>query len=297
MDVGAILSKSFDLYKRNPNIILPHFIEYVLDAALVFILVIIGVIVFMLALGSLSIASAMSLIQGPEPFLLIAFVIFTIAVFVLFVLVLNAFAQAAVIGMVVEANRVGKTSLSTGIESAKKHGLAIFGYILAITFIPAIVFGAIIVAVVVAMAVISAGTGMGLAQIALIIFIFSLLTLAFIIIYVMALFTPQKIVIENLGAIDGIKASFGFVKGNVIGVIIFIVVWIALLIGTSLASMIFAIPSIIFEYMDQFISVFFTILENIVSITLGLLLAPYIEAVKTLMALEEVESPPVVRSS
>lgn len=290
MDVGAILSKSFDLYKRNPNIILPHLLEYVLDAALVFILAVIGVIVILLALGSLSIASAMSLMQGPAPFLLITFVIFAFVVFFLFVLVLSAFARAAIIGMVVEAERAGKTSLGTGIESAKKHGLGILGYILAITFIPAIVIGAIVFAgtfaAFVLMGMGEGGTG-ALASIAFIIFLVFLFIIAYIIIYVLAMFSPQKIVIENLGVIDGIKASSGFVRGNVTEVVIYIGVAVAAVTITSLASMIFAIPSIIFEYLDQFISVFFTILENIVSIALGLLLAPYLETVKTLMVMEE----------
>jgi hypothetical protein len=302
MDVGAILSKSFNLYKRNPNLILPHLIEYILDMLLLFILIVIGVVVLLLALGSLSIASVMSLMQGPTPFLLIIFAIFAMVTFFLAVLVLSAFARAAIIGMVVEAEKNGKTSLGTGIESAKKHGLGILGYILAISFIPAIVIGAIVFVGAVGAIFLGemGGSGTGLASIAFTIFLFLLLLIAFIIIYVLALFSPQKIVIENLGVIDGIKASFGFVKKYPTEVVIYIGVAFAVMVVTSLVSLVFIIPRIVFESMDsRFIAMFLQIFENLFSIALGLLVAPYLEAVKTLMVLQgdekgEVERAPVL---
>ena len=150
MDVGAILSRSLNLYRRNPNIILPHVLEYVLDTLLILIFVVIGVIVLFMVLGSLTITSVMSLMAGPMPFLLITLAIFAIVVFFTFVMVLSAFARAAVIGMVIEAEREGKTSLSTGIESAKRHWLSIFGYTLAISIIPAVAIGAVVIIVMVA---------------------------------------------------------------------------------------------------------------------------------------------------
>ena len=289
MDVGAILSRSLNLYKRNLNLILPHLIEYILDLLLLFVFAVLGAIILLTLLGSVTIGSVMSLMQGPTPFLLITFAIFAIVAFFFIALLLNAFARAAVIGMVVEAEKDGKTSLSTGIESAKKHGLGVFGYTLAISFIPVIVIGAIVFVGIMAAFFLGemGGDGMGLVSIAFIIFLILLLLITYIIIYVLALFSPQKIVIEGCGIIDGIRASFGFVKKYPTEVVIYIGVAVAVVVVTSLASMLFAIPGIVFEYLSRFIAMFFTILENLFSITLGLLVAPYLEAVKTLMVLRE----------
>lgn len=289
MDVGAILSRSLNLYKRNLNLILPHLIEYILDLLLLFVFAVLGAIILLTLLGSVTVGSVMSLMQGPTPFLLITFAIFAIVAFFFIALLLNAFARAAVIGMVVEAEKDGKTSLSTGIESAKKHGLGVFGYTLAISFIPVIVIGAIVFVGIMAAFFLGemGGGGMGLVSIAFIIFLILLLLITYIIIYVLALFSPQKIVIEGCGIIDGIRGSFGFVKKYPTEVVIYIGVAVAVVVVTSLASTLFAIPGIVFEYLSRFIAMFFTILENIFSITLGLLVAPYLEAVKTLMVLRE----------
>jgi hypothetical protein len=288
MDVGAILSRSLNLYRRNLIIILPHVVEYALDFLLIIVFFIIGVIVLFMVLGSLTPTSIMSLMTGPEPFILIVLAIFAIFVLFTFAMVLNAFAKAAVIGMVIEAEREGKTSLSTGIESAKRHGLSIFGYTLAISFIPAIAIGAV-VTIVIVLAILAGemvGGGMEFVAIAFSVFFGILGLLAYIVIYVMALFAPQKIVVEKLGVIDGIRASFAFVKKYPTEAVIYVGVAVAVVAATSIVSMIFAIPGIIFEYINELIAVFFTILENIVSIALGLIVAPYLKTVKTLMILE-----------
>lgn len=287
MDVGAILSRSFELYKRNPNIILPHIIEYALDMLLVFVFVFFGAIVLLLTLGSLTLGSVMALMESPIPFLLITLAIFAILALFFIIMLLNAFAKAAVIGMVIEARKEGKTSLGTGIESAKRYGLPIIGYTLLITFVPIVFLGAaFFVGIMAAVFAVEMASGMGLVSIAFIIFFLLMFLLAYVIIYVLAIFTPQKIVVEKLGAIDGIKASFSFVRKYLTETVIYIGVAVALVTVTSIASMLFAVPGIVFENISQFISVFFTIIENIVSVALGLIVAPYLKAVKTLMVLE-----------
>ncbi len=288
MDVGAILSRAFTLYKRNPVIILPHIIEYLLDIFLILIFAVLGAIILLSIIGSLTLGSVMALLYGPTPFLIIGFVIFAIVVFFFVALFLNAFAGAAVIGMVIEAQKGGKTSLTTGVESAKRHGLAIFGYTLAISFIPVVLIGAVVFTGIMAALFLGevGGNGMGLLSIAFIIFLILALLLAYVIVYVLAMFSPQKIVIDGLGVIDGIKASSAFVRKYPTEAVIYIGVAFAIMIATSIASLIFAIPGIVFENIDQFISMFFTIVDNIVSIAVGLIVAPYLKAVKTLLVLE-----------
>ena len=305
MDVGAILSRSFSLYRRNLNLILPHLVEYALDLLVLLISGLFAAIVLVLVLGSITVGSIMSLLSGPTPFLLIALAIFAIVALVLTAMFFNACARAAIIGMVIESRKDGKTSLNTGLKSARKHGLGIFGYTLAIVIIPAIVIGAIWFISAVLIAAFSpggmeAGFGTNFASITLIIFLTVLCIISYIIIYVLALFSPQKIVIEEHGIVGGIRASFGFVKEHPTGVVIYIGVAVAVAVITTLTSMLLGLPAIVFEYVDQFIALFFRVLENIVSIAIGLLVAPYLEAVKTLMVLEaggeknEVEESPVL---
>lgn len=304
MDVGAILSKSFNLYKRNLNLVLPQLIVFLIGVLLFIAFALVTALILLFVLGSLTITSIMSLVGGPIPFLFLAYLIFGFMALMLIMAVLGAHARAAVIGMVVEAEKTGKTTLKTGIESAKRHGLKIFGYTIAISFIPILVIGAIITAAVVVLAIISAGSGagsyMGFASMAFIIFLVFLFLIAYVIIYVLAMFSPQKIVLENLGIIDGIKASFGFVKKYPTEVVIYIGVAFAVGVVTSLVSLAFIIPRIIFELMDSsFIAMFLQIFENLFSVAVGLIVAPYLEAVKTLLVLEgdnknEVESPPVL---
>lgn len=291
MDVGAVLSRSLSLYRKNLNLVLPHLIEYALDLLVLLVFGVIAVIVLVSILGSLTIGSVTSILYGPTPFLLIGFVIFAISAIFLMSMLFNAYARAAIIGMAIEAGKDGTTSLNTGIKSAKKHGLGVFGYTLAISVVPVFVIGAIITAVVVVFAIISAGTGgldTGFASIAIMIFFASISLAAYIVIYVLALFSPQKIVIEERGMFDGIKASFGFVKAHLTDVVIYIGVAFAVMVVMNLLSLVFTIPKVLFELMDsRFIAMFLQIFEFFFSIAIGLIVVPYLEVVKTLMVLDE----------
>lgn len=291
MDVGAVLSRSLSLYRKNLNLVLPHLIEYALDLLVLLVFGVIAVIVLVSILGSLTIGSVTSILYGPTPFLLIGFVIFAISAIFLSFMLFNAYARAAIIGMAIEAGKDGTTSLNTGIKSAKKHGLGVFGYTLAISVVPVFVIGAIITAVVVVFAIISAGTGgldTGFVSIAIMIFFASISLAAYIAIYVLALFSPQKIVIEERGMFDGIKASSGFVRKHPTGVVIYIGVAFAVMVVMNLLSLVFTIPKVLFELMDsRFIAMFLQIFEFFFSIAIGLLITPYLETVKTLMVLDE----------
>lgn len=291
MDFGAVLSRSLSLYRRNLNLVLPHLIEYVLDLLILFIFGIFAAIGLILSLGSFDIASLMSLLSGPKPYILLTIAMIAISALFLIFLLLSSLSRAAVIGMVVEARKDGKTSLNTGIKSAKNHGLQIFGYTLIVSIVPLLLLGILTAFILLAffLAGIEAGSS-GFELIALIIFMGLFVSISYIIIYVLAMFSPQKIVILGIGPIEGITSSFGFVKKNPMPVVIYIGFWVAVMILTSIFSMILSVPGIIFSNLDQFIAVFFRILENITSMLIGLLVAPFLEAVKTIIALDSEDS-------
>ena len=291
MDVGAILSRSFNLYKRNLVLVLPHLIVTALSLFVMLIFVLFTALVLYWILGSMDIIGLTSLITGPTPFLLITYLIFGIIVILLLSMILGAYARAAIIGMVIEAEKTGKTSLNTGIDCARKNGLRIFGYVVSISFVPFIVMmvvGAFIMFI--SVFVISLGDssgGMTLMVMALILFIGLLFFAGYIIIYVLAMFSPQKIVMGDCGIIDGIKASSSFVKKYPTEVVIYIGVAFAMTIVMSIVSMVFTIPRVIFQMMDsQFIAITLQIFETLFSTAIGLLIAPYIETVKTLLVME-----------
>jgi hypothetical protein len=291
MDVGAILSRSFSLYRRNLVLVLPHLIVTAISLLVLLVFTLFTALILYWILGSLTITSLMSLLTGPTPFLFIAYLIFGIMAILMLSMILGAHARAAIIGMVIEAEKNGKTSLNTGIESAKKNGLKIFGYVVTISFVPAIVImfiGAIIVFIsVFVISLADPSGGAALLLMALVFFVMLLFFLAYIVIYVLALFSPQKIVIEECGIIDGIRKSIEFVRGHPTEVVIYIGVAFAVVVVTSVVSMVFAIPRIIFQMMDsQFIAIFLQIFETIISTVISLLIAPYLETVKTLLVIE-----------
>lgn len=292
MDVGAILSKSFNLYRRNLVLVIPQLTATAISFLLFIAFALITALILLSILGSLSVLSIMSVLQGPAPFLLITYLIFGALALLLAGMVLGALARAAVIGMVVEAEKAGKTTIGTGIESAKKHGLKIFGYTIAISLVPGIVmmfvgFILVFISVFVISAVDMSGST-DLLFLAFFLFFFLFFIISYAIIYALALFSPQKIVVEGHGIIDGIKASFGFVKKYPTEVVIYIGVAFAVMVMTSLVSMAFIIPRVVFEMMDsRFIVMFLQIFEFFFSIAVGLIVAPYLEAVKTLMVMEE----------
>ncbi|MEE9474986.1 MAG: hypothetical protein V3V36_04860, partial [Candidatus Hydrothermarchaeaceae archaeon] len=84
-------------------------------------------------------------------------------------------------------------------------------------------------------------------------------------------------------------------------VVIYIGVAVAVVVVMNLLSLVFTIPRIMFELMDsRFVAMFLQIFESFFSIAISLLIAPYLEVVKTLMVLEaggeknEVEESPVL---
>jgi len=94
------------------------------------------------------------------------------------------------------------------------------------------------------------------------------------------MFTSQFIVMKNLGIIESMKRSYGFVKSNladvvIYGTVVFVVsILFAILTGGLSVLVEFTVPS---GMSGAFVRVFL----NLFSILAGLVLAPYFEIVKT----------------
>lgn len=286
MDLAEIFRKSLNLYKRNPSVILPHFIEYCLDAML---LVFFAIIVIIL-LG-LSMFSGWDFSQDFDVFMrniampslsTIAFLIFGFFIVILAILLFSSLARAAVVEMARDGIEKNKTSLGTGWAGVKKFGLRIFYYQILISVISIIFF---IIALI--------PLGLGLAKggdspafLAVAIFFIIIIFIFFLIIYAALLFTPQQIVLRDSKLIEGLKESYWYVRGNILNVIIYGVVAVGVSILGILLSTVLFLP---IETLSgsSLARVSASIFQNLASVVIGLLIAPYFEIVKTYMVSED----------
>ncbi len=271
MDIASILSRSLSDYKKNPTVILPHVIEYVLDIAMLFLFVILFALSVMAYIPSLASGDFSFLFSGNIPFFLIAFLVFGMFLLGLLFTLFSASARAAIISMTQDFYGGKRTTLKTGWEGAKEFGLAVFLYNLLL----GIVLFLLLVLVVMPLAVGSAIIG---------VFTFFLAVLLFLIVYLFTLFTPQEIVVNKKGVLDGVKESYRFVEGNLIPVLIYVGVTIVASIALMILSFLISLLAILSP--SSTLNLAINIFQYLFSFIAGLLIAPYFEIVKTYMVME-----------
>jgi len=287
MDLEGKLRKAFELCSANLVIFLPRAVELGLQV----VTFLVFAVAFLLALGfglasmgasSVDEIEAFPSLLGTQAFILFAFLIFGGIVLLFLTLLLRGMARAAVIGMAEEGLASGSTGLETGWAAAKKHGFDVFlaslliGIVilllLSVGFTP-LIFGAL------------AGLDETL-LLALGLFGFFIAMIAWVLFQVLTLFAPQEIVLKQKGVLGGIKGSIGFVRQNAIDVIIYIAVVIGISIAVGMLSLGVFMPFSILASNSPFFNVATSISQNLLSVVIGLLLAPYYETVKTAMVAE-----------
>jgi hypothetical protein len=257
MDIWRILSSSFSYIKKNPKFILPHLFECFLD-----------VIVFLPFLA-IFIFTWKGMYQ-PDAFYISALLIFGMLLMVLVSLFLNACARAAVIGMAKEGYG-NKVALRTGWESAKKFGPEIFGYFMFLILGAAILMFIALVPIL-------------FDRLFITLFLVLFFGLGLLILYLLVLFAPQQIVIEEKGIIKGIIGSARFVRANIGAVLLYIALVIGINISTGLLSFILSFPALLFGQDLGYI--FSKGMQNFIAWIIWLVVAPYLEIVKTMMIIQ-----------
>jgi hypothetical protein len=273
MDVGRILSDSLSLYKKNLKFILPHLVEYLLDIAMLLAFLAVVIVAIGVSIGSIAAGNLGSLLYEPSPFYILTFLIFGIVIMVLISIFFNACARGAIIGMAKEGYSQDRATLETGWESAKGFGPEIFVYLM---------FLILALGLLVSLGLLPMLFG-HLMMALLLIFFFGF---GFLILYLLTLFAPQEIVIEGKGVIKGIIGSIWFVRANIVGVLIYVAVAIGITMFTGFLSFIFSLPALFFAKYGGVAYIFARVIQNLITGIIGLIVAPYLEIVKTLMVME-----------
>lgn len=260
-----VLAKALADYKSNPVFILPRVLELLADLVVLFFA---GIIILGLFLGSFS----YEVFLKPQlPFHALALSIAALSVAALLMMLVNASGRAALIAMAVEAGEKGKTTLGVGWMGVKRHAPGVFLYF---------IFLIASLGLLVMLPILG-----GLITEAFLLLLFPFALLAFLLLYVFTLFTPQEIILRGGGVREALRASAVFVRNNYLVVLGYGGVVLALTLGIGLfTSLIFFIINEVTRY-NAFLNLAARIFHNLLSLAIGIVISPYFEIVKTYMVL------------
>lgn len=236
-DIGKIISNGFGTFTRNLNICIPFVLDFILSFSLAMIMI---VLVFANIMGSS--ISNLENATSPEAIAAIIFPLISghiveiaiLAIIVLLVvLLLQAYFISGAIGMAIEANESGRSSLNTMRDAGKKNFVnmffaqLLFG-LLSLAGIVFIVPGAMRNDI--SQILTSENTG----NVALLLGGFFLWMVYLVILSILLAVFSYALVADNLGPLESMWKSVSFFKQNKIDVIL-------LLLAIFFISMIFVI--------------------------------------------------------
>ncbi|HDH28022.1 MAG TPA: hypothetical protein ENH13_02705 [Euryarchaeota archaeon] len=290
VEVEKALRNSLGLYRKNPAFVLPHLIETVLTL-LVFLSTAVTVV---MAIGvhfsdalleedpTLFISQIASAGMGLITIIILSF-LFTLFLFAL----IKAGAIAGVVGMAKKGFSGEKASLGSGFVATKKYTVDILLFWI---FIGLIYSASMVLAFVPSVVISALGMPEGLVLGATIL-MFLLLFIPGVVFYVLIMFAPQFIVVEGGGMLAGVKKSIAFVKENSGAVLIYIaIVFIFSFFVFGGLGILSLLPDL-FRNASPFIATALDILFFILRLSVGIIIAPYFEIVKTWMIAEEKTEP------
>lgn len=221
--IEDLLVKGYGTWKNNLVLAAPH----ILSAVAVLILVFIAVVVAMIgifAVAALSGPSISSIVQGGPAdtttiLLLLALAVVAVAVFILVILLASAFFTSGAIGMSMKALETGKTSIDDMIAHGRKKFLAVF-YASILEMLLSLLGLLLFIPAAVAFLAGAQGPGIALLLLGLLALIVYLIVLQLALVLM-----PYAIVVKDLGAMDGLRESYGtFMKNKLATLILWFVV-------------------------------------------------------------------------
>ena len=229
-DLGDVIRNGFDTYRHNLRISIPFLLGLLLVSAMF-------------------IAVAILLLIGrfeSEELMPLWILIFLLAIF------LGSIFLAGTVGMAREATTEGKTSLGTMWIEGKEHYIGIILTGLGLTLIAIVVIATISALIIVTPLFI----GIDIVR-SVINFLFVLLLMLTLFLFAMALgyIVPVSIVIDNLGAFEGIERGIGFIRSNKRDVLLISLLYLTASIAIELSVVIIIFgASAIFGFEDLIIS-------------------------------------------
>ncbi|NYT00979.1 MAG: hypothetical protein GKB99_04580 [Methanocellales archaeon] len=249
-DIGSVLSKGFDTWQKNLNICLPFVFDFMISSALILII-----------LGGAILAAIPSFIpyftNPPEmsPYLIsqllpqiirsLGLIITAVILAIILVSLVTSFFTAGAIGMAKEAIKSGRTNLSDMTNYGSRKFIDVFfaNLIIGLISFAGVVF--IIPGFLSFWDVIISGRNILPGEVLPLLVLFGLGFLAMCIysMIISIMFAPSlyAIVIDNLGAVEGVKKGFRFFMDNKVDVFL---IWIIVFAITAVSGFINSIPYI-----------------------------------------------------
>lgn len=241
-DMGELILRSLSDYTKNLKFVIPRLFEYFFD----FFVLLAAVILSLMTAGFYLLSPSWN-----SP--LLFFLIFAVLVAFSVILLLNAFARTAIIGMAVNSFEERQVRLSRGIEIAERHSTEVFAYTFLVASIP----------IAVALGILHFNISM--------LFAFPAGAL-FLLAYFFTLFTPQQITMKEMNFIDAAVKSFFFVKSNFIPVLLYFLFAAGMVAASGVVIVLLSFFNSLACYLFFLISM--------------LLISSYLEIVKTYMVME-----------
>jgi hypothetical protein len=260
-DIGSVIGKGFDTWKENLSICLPFVFSLVLTS-------VVGIII----IGGAILATIPSLISyftkldeiTPEviPQLLpqilqsMGIIIIAIIITIILCMLINAFFWAGAIGMAKEATETGRTDISHMIEYGKRKFISLFfaDIIIGLVSFVGIVF--MVPGILYTLPKLRALSELPPGEVftALAVFGLGFLAMMVYILIISILFALPRysVVIDDVGAIRGIKTGFKtFMRNKVAVFLLWLIVLVASLIATSFG---------VIEYIGGLISIILSVI-------------------------------------
>jgi len=233
-DVGALIGKGFEIWKRNLNLCIPFLLNLVFSIVALLPLA----VAFLAILGfSNDLSSLESALESASPEELLSMLgdelFILIAAFLLVILVISlisAFFTAGAIGMAKEALETGKSTTATMWHQGRRHFWNMF--------VASIIMGIIVVAgfafLLPGIIYLLPSFDPGPETVALLVAGIMLLIIYALIISLLLATVPYALVVDSLGAVAAIKASIDFFRYNKFDVFILWLVIVAISIGLQM---------------------------------------------------------------
>lgn len=249
-DIGGIISNGFDTWQKNLNICVPFVFDLVISSALVVII-----------MGGAILATIPSFIpyftNPPEisPYLIsqllpqilrsLSIIITAVIITIILGSLVSAFLTAGAIGMAKEAIKSGRTNIADMINYGRRKFIDIFFANLIIGLIAFAGFVFIIPGVLSFWDVIIFGRTLPPAEVLPLVALFGLgfLAMGIYIMIISIIFAPSQyvIVIEDLGAVEGVKKGFRFFMDNKVDVFL---IWLIVFAMSVVSGFVNSIPYI-----------------------------------------------------
>ncbi|MEA1999493.1 MAG: hypothetical protein U9N61_09280 [Euryarchaeota archaeon] len=253
-DLGSVIKKGFDTWKANLCICLPFVFSMVLTSIVALIIIGGAILAAVPSLPSLIPHLSQPDKIPPElilPLMLqliqnIGIVIVAIIISVILVLLINAFFAAGAIGMAKEATETGSTNLSDMKGYGKRKFISLLFADIIVGLIALIGFVFLIPGIVYALPVVTTSPEPTpeIFMPAFAIFMIGILIMSIygIIVSIMFALPRYSVVIDDLGAIEGVKKAFNMFMKNKLDV--FLLWLVALVIGIVVSIILSFIPYI-----------------------------------------------------